>query len=97
MTTLLQQIKQRRLSLGLKQKDMFLLLGMSRQQFQRLEQQGNPRLDTLALVAKGLKSELMLIPTERLAEVNTILGIDSKPLSDDPWQGLLGSEAEDGD
>jgi len=56
MNTLLQQLKKRRLDLGLKQNDMMLRVGVSRQQYQRLESKGNPRLDTLELIAKGLNS-----------------------------------------
>ena len=48
MKTLLQQIKARRLFLGLKQNNMPLRIGVSRQQYQRLEAKGNPRLDTLS-------------------------------------------------
>jgi len=67
--SLLQQLKKRRLTLGLKQNDMMMRIGVSRQQYQRLESKGNPRLDTLELIAKGLNSELMLIPQERVRAV----------------------------
>lgn len=50
-----------------------LRAGISRQQYQRLEAKGNPRLDTLDLVAQGLNSELMLIPKERVAAVKALL------------------------
>lgn len=70
---LLEQIKQRRLALGLKQTDMMLRAGVSRQQYQRLESKGNPRLDTLELIAKGLNSELVLIPREKLSAVMALL------------------------
>ena len=73
MNTLLQQLKKRRLDLGLKQNDMMLRVGVSRQQYQRLESKGNPRLDTLELIAKGLNSEIMLIPKEKLGAVLAIL------------------------
>lgn len=73
MNTLLQQLKKRRLDLGLKQNDMMLRVGVSRQQYQRLESKGNPRLDTLELIAKGLNSELMLIPKEKLGAVLAVL------------------------
>lgn len=73
MTTLLQQLKKRRLDLGLKQNDMMLRIGVSRQQYQRLESKGNPRLDTLELIAKGLNSEIMLIPKEKLGAVLAVL------------------------
>lgn len=61
-STLIQQLKKRRLDLGLKQTDMIMRVGISRQQYQLLESKGNPWLDTLELIAKGLNSELMLIP-----------------------------------
>lgn len=104
MNSLLEQIKKRRIALELKQHDMMLRVGISRQQYQRLESKGNPRLDTLELIAKGLKGELLLIPQEKLNAVLAVLADDatasnepshsakikSKSLSDDPWQGLLG-------
>ncbi|MDT8445113.1 MAG: helix-turn-helix transcriptional regulator [Desulfuromonadales bacterium] len=99
---LLQQIKKRRRELGLKQSDMMMRIGVSRQQYQRLEAKGNPRLDTLELIAKGLNGELMLIPQEKMSAVITVLEnseTERKPgqtttgkkksLPDDPWQGLL--------
>ena len=106
MQSLLEQIKKRRLELVLKQHDMLLRVGISRQQYQRLESKGNPRLDTLELIAKGLKSELLLIPQEKLNAVLAVLAdesakpVDSRPsikgsnksLADDPWQGLLGDD-----
>jgi transcriptional regulator with XRE-family HTH domain len=100
MGDLLQQLKHRRLEMGLKQNDMMLRIGVSRQQYQRLESKGNPRLDTLELVAKGLNSEIMLIPSEKLRAVMDVLeGAESreavKPestLSVDPWKGLLDPE-----
>jgi transcriptional regulator with XRE-family HTH domain len=109
MINLLQQIKHRRLALNLKQNDMLMRIGISRQQYQRLEAKGNPRLDTLELIAKGLNSDVMLIPKEKLNAVLAVLENDGnntslphkqsdhsakqKKLSDDPWKGLL----EDGD
>ena len=105
MSTIYEQLKSRRKELGLKQKDMMLRVGMVRQQYQRLETKGNPRLDTLELVAKGLKMELMLIPQEKIRLVRNILegkiptdlettvtleGTVPKAASDDPWKGLLG-------
>jgi len=108
MKSLLQQLKNRRTDLNLKQKDMMLRVGISRQQYQRLESKGNPRLDTLELIAKGLSSELMLIPKGKLSTVQTILESETseqtnkptersrdkekKSLSDDPWQDLLGND-----
>ncbi|GJL83836.1 MAG: hypothetical protein DHS20C01_34700 [marine bacterium B5-7] len=33
------------------------------------ESRGNPRLDTLELIAKGLRSEILLVPQEKLTAV----------------------------
>jgi len=71
--SLLQHLKKRRLMLGLKQNDMMMRIGVSRQQYQRLESKGNPRLDTLELTAKGLNCELMLIPKEKMRAVIAVL------------------------
>ena len=71
--SLLQQFKKRRIALELKQNDMMMRIGVSRQQYQRLESKGNPQLDTLELIAKGLNSELMLIPREKLRAVIAVL------------------------
>ena len=84
MSSLLEQIKKRRIALELKQHDMMLRVGISRQQYQRLESKGNPRLDTLELVAKGLKSELLLIPQEQLNAVLAVLADDSRPSTGAP-------------
>lgn len=96
---LLLQLKQRRLQLGLKQQDMYMRVGMSRQQYQHIESQGNPRLNTLELIAQGLNSEIILIPKEKRLAVMQLLAesqdgltqgeINEQTLIDNPWQGLL--------
>jgi len=102
MNTIHEQLKARRKALGLKQEDMMLKVGMARQQYQRLEAGGNPRLDTLELVAKGLKMEVMLIPQEKLQAVRNLLNsathaptgaeTPSSSATDNPWKGLLEDE-----
>ena len=80
-------------------------VGMSRQQYQKLESQGNPRLETLELVAKGLKMQPVLIPLEKLKDVEDLLAgkktvgggasmtgegkLIKRSLEDDPWGDLL--------
>ena len=85
---LLQQLKKRRKALGLKQNDMMMRIGVSRQQYQRLEAKGNPRLDTLELIAKGLNGELMLIPQEKMSAVIAVL--ESVEAERKPGQKSLG-------
>lgn len=77
MNSVLAQIKKRHLALTFKQHDMMLHVGISCQQYQRLESKGNPRLDTLELIAKGLKSELLLVPQEKLNAVLAVLAGDA--------------------
>jgi transcriptional regulator with XRE-family HTH domain len=102
VNSLLEQLKKRRKELGLKQNDMKLRVGMSPQQYQKLESVGNPRLDTLELIAKGLRSELLLIPQEKLTAVKAVLSQkESNPINEDthipniaedPWKGILGDD-----
>ncbi len=108
MKPLLEQLKKRRVALNLKQKDMLLRIGVSRQQYQHLESRGNPRLNTLELTARGVNSKLMLIPIEKLNLVKEILENDAlspattknqcsrqseeSALSNDPWKNMLGDE-----
>ena len=91
MKTLLQQLKKRRLDLGLKQNDMMLRVGVSRQQYQRLESKGNPRLATLELITKGLNSEIMLIPREKLSAV--LAALEEHPRADDQGDSGVSSRA----
>ncbi|MEI7949695.1 MAG: helix-turn-helix transcriptional regulator [Gammaproteobacteria bacterium] len=96
------QLKQRRKALGLQQSDMQLRIGMNQQQYQRIEANGNPRLESLALIAQGLEAELMLIPHAKLEQVLAVLGdgelaasqtpaTPPPPTDHDPWAGILGS------
>ena len=48
-------------------------VGISRQQYQQIKSQGNPRLNTLELIAEGLNCQLMLIPKDKLLQVQAIL------------------------
>ena len=95
---LIPQIKAQRLNLGLQQKDMKLRIGMNQQQYQRIEAGGNPRLETLELVAEGLDAELLLIPKDKIRAVKAMLSEGgSSVISDrykdetdeDPWSGIL--------
>ncbi|MDR9467736.1 helix-turn-helix transcriptional regulator [Marinospirillum sp.] len=107
MSQIHDQLRQRRKALGLRQQDMEMRLGMPRQQYQRLEAGGNPRLDTLELVAKGLNLKVMLVPEDKLLDIHNYLDgkaqlhhqkaadlKEDNPLTENPWQGLLGEEDE---
>ena len=93
---LIPQIKHRRLQLGLQQKDMKLRIGMNQQQYQRIEAGGNPRLETLELVAEGLEAELVLVPKDKLLAVKALLrdgnsesGTTGDESHENPWSEVL--------
>ena len=96
--TLTEQLKKRRRALGLKQSDMKMRIGMNQQQYQKLEAGGNPRLETLELVAEGLEAELLLVPRDKARVVRQMLqdsvagekkSAGSVEVADDPWHGML--------
>ena len=103
MTSIHTQLKQQRTKLGFKQSDMLMRVGISRQQYQQIESKGNPRLNTLELIAEGLNCQLMLIPKDKILQVQAILDdkvLDTQTgnqnhdqhLIDNPWQTLLGED-----
>lgn len=96
--TLLSQLKARRLQLGLDQKDMKMRVGMSQQQYQRIEAGGNPRLNTLELIAEGLEAELLVVPKDKSRAVKALLigggasGSASQKqdeTDENPWSDIL--------
>ncbi|MGS2742662.1 helix-turn-helix domain-containing protein [Halomonas sp. LS-001] len=89
------QYRQRRKMLNFTQQQVASRTGMVRQQYQRLEGGGNPRLETLELAADGLNAKLMLVPIEKLHAVQALLtekDDEAIGLDADPWDGLLGNE-----
>lgn len=83
------ELKSRRLALGLKQKDLFDRTGLSRQQYQHIEKNGNPTLETLLLIAEGLNCELKLIPKNQSLNQPPNDDMQQDDISQDPWQGVL--------
>lgn len=83
------ELKSRRLALGLKQKDLFDRTGLSRQQYQHIEKNGNPTLETLLLIAEGLNCELRLIPKNQSATLLPHANMLQEDITQDPWQGVL--------
>lgn len=75
-TTLLEQIRARRLALGLQIQEMPLRAGLTRQQYGKIESGGNPRLNTLDQIAEGLDAVMLLVPKEKLQAVQDALADD---------------------
>ena len=58
-------LRERREELGLSQQDMRLKIGMSQQQYQRIEAGSDTRLSTLLRVLEGLGLELLIAPKDQ--------------------------------
>ncbi|WP_434136769.1 helix-turn-helix transcriptional regulator (plasmid) [Pseudomonas luteola] len=91
-SSLIKQLIKRRKALRLTQTDMEQKTGIARQQYGKIERDGNPRLSTLEQMAFGLDAELFLIPAERRLEVIALL---SERTGEDPAQAHLGPESDD--
>jgi transcriptional regulator with XRE-family HTH domain len=72
-SSLIEQLIRRRKALRLTQTDMEQKTGIARQQYGKIERDGNPRLSTLEQIAFGLDAELFLVPAERRLEVMALL------------------------
>lgn len=71
--TLEQQIRQRRKQMKLTQADMKDRIGMTQQQYQRVESGHNATLESIHTVAQGLNATVMLIPNDKIELVNAVL------------------------
>ena len=76
--------------MGLKQSDMLMKIGMSQQQYQRVEAGHDVRVSTLLRVLEGLGLELLLTPREQVRHLENLLrtgehDYDLKPAGAD-WQ-----------
>jgi len=95
MSLIHDQLRARRKQLNLRQNEMPLRMGMSRQQYNRLENGGNSSLKILELAAAGLDLTLMLIPKEKLSAVTEALtqsdsnSAASIATPDNPWTEFL--------
>ena len=83
-------LKQRK-SLGMEQKDMLMRIGMTQQQYQRIEGGSDVKLSTLLRVLEGLNLELSITPrgvqpsqimqsSEKLHEPNNEFADDAEDL-----------------
>ena len=66
-------IGERRRELGLKQSDMLMKIGMSQQQYQRVETGHDIRVSTLLRVLEGMGLELLIAPREQVRRLDNLL------------------------
>ena len=67
------ELEKRRRALGLNQSDMLMKIGMSQQQYQRVEAGHDIRVSTLLRVLEGMGLELLLAPRERVRHLENML------------------------
>ena len=85
LTELSHQLHDRRKTLALNQKDMLMKIGMSQQQYQRIESAGDLRLSTLFRILEGLDLELMLVPGKEVQYLTELLaGADGGGVAEAP-------------
>ena len=65
-------IEKRRRELGLKQADMLMKIGMSQQQYQRVEAGHDMRVSTLLRVLEGMGLELLIAPREQVRQLESL-------------------------
>ena len=84
------ELDKRRRALGLKQSDMLMKIGMSQQQYQRVEAGHDIRVSTLLRVLEGMDMELLLAPREQVRQLENMLqpgGHDNDLMpADADWQ-----------
>ena len=83
-------IEKRRRELGLNQSDMLMKIGMSQQQYQRVEAGHDIRVSTLLRILEGMELELLIVPRDQVRRLESLLrpdehDYDLKPAGPD-WQ-----------
>ncbi|ROT96157.1 XRE family transcriptional regulator [Marinobacter sp. R17] len=86
-------LQAQRKKLGLSQKDMLMRIGMSQQQYQKIESGSDMRLSTLLRVLEGMGLELTILPQE---QARTLPTVPDGQESDEPEQtSVWSSELDD--
>jgi len=88
-------LRERRKALNLSQKDMLMRIGMSQQQYQRIEAGGDLRVSTLLRILEGIDLELLAVTKRQLRSIQENSGeyAPQLPASSDesPWGALIDS------
>lgn len=109
LETLADTLYRNRTAKGLDQKDMKMLIGMTQQQYQRIENGQDLRVSTLIRILEGLDLELILVPRTVANPLEDLLarGVDLEQLLADvtqsnahhetnrPWAALLDELSDD--
>ena len=78
LTEVSDELRKQRKSLSMNQKDMLMKIGMSQQQYQRIEAGGDLRVSTLMRILEGMGLELMLAPSDRVGQMEGVLNVSEE-------------------
>lgn len=92
---LAQTLQHHRKAKGLGQKDMRLKIGMSQQQYQRVESGSDLRVSTLLRILEGLELELQIVPRQQAGSAEAVSPdpiegyFESTEKKESSWQGFM--------
>lgn len=73
------QLRTIRKTRQLRQKDMLFQIGMTQQQYQGAESGKDIRLSTLLRILEGLNVNMVLVPNEKMGQVNALFQAEEEP------------------
>ena len=103
LTELSRALREQRKQLALNQKDMRMRIGMSQQQYQRIEAGADLRVSTLMRVLEGMGLELVLLPVDRAEQADygrqsdrvSSLAVEEGGAEQGAWDAVIGHLEDD--
>ncbi|CAI1841084.1 helix-turn-helix domain-containing protein [Serratia proteamaculans] len=75
-------LKEKRAELGWNQKDFLMKIGMTQQQYQRIESGSDMRMSTLLRILAAMDLEYLIVPKKNVCDVELLLQKDVDKVSE---------------
>ncbi|CAI1795093.1 helix-turn-helix domain-containing protein [Serratia proteamaculans] len=75
-------LKEKRAELGWNQKDFLMKIGMTQQQYQRIESGSDMRMSTLLRILAAMDLEYLIVPKKNVHDVELLLQKDVEKVSE---------------
>jgi transcriptional regulator with XRE-family HTH domain len=75
-------LKEKRAELGWNQKDFLMKIGMTQQQYQRIESGSDMRMSTLLRILMAMDLECVIVPKNKVREVELLLQTETDRVSE---------------
>ncbi|CAI0953282.1 helix-turn-helix domain-containing protein [Serratia quinivorans] len=75
-------LKEKRAELGWNQKDFLMKIGMTQQQYQRIESGSDMRMSTLLRILMAMDLECVIVPKNKVCEVELLLQKETDRVSE---------------